>query len=100
MLMDEPFGALDPLVRDELASDYRDIHRKFGLTTVLVTHDMTEALLLADTIAVMHKGQIVQSGTPRALIEAPANDFVRRMIETPRRQADRLAEALKAAHPS
>jgi osmoprotectant transport system ATP-binding protein len=100
MLMDEPFGALDPLVRDELASDYRDIHRQFGLTTVLVTHDMTEALLLADTIAVMHKGKIVQSGTPRALIEAPANDFVRRMIETPRRQADRLAEALKAAHPS
>jgi osmoprotectant transport system ATP-binding protein len=100
MLMDEPFGALDPLVRDELASDYRDIHRQFGLTTVLVTHDMTEALLLADIIAVMHQGQIVQSGTPRALIEAPADDFVRRMIETPRRQANRLAEALNTAHPS
>ena len=94
MLMDEPFGALDPLVRDELASEYRAIHDRLGLTTLLVTHDMTEALLLADSIAVMRDGEIVQSGSPRALIEAPADDFVRRMIETPRRRASRLAEAL------
>jgi osmoprotectant transport system ATP-binding protein len=94
MLMDEPFGALDPLVRDELGSDYRAIHAKLGLTTILVTHDMTEALLLADKIAVMRAGQIVQSGTPEELLRAPADDFVRALIETPRRRAQRLAEAL------
>jgi osmoprotectant transport system ATP-binding protein len=98
MLMDEPFGALDPLVRDEIASEYRTIHDRLGLTTVLVTHDITEALLLADTIAVMRDGEIVQSGSPRALIAAPRDDFVRRMIEAPRRQASRLAEALNIAH--
>lgn len=94
MLMDEPFGALDPLVRDELASDYRAMHNGLGLTTVLVTHDVTEALLLADRIAVMRNGEIVQSGSPRTLMETPANDFVRSMIETPRRHAIRLAETL------
>jgi osmoprotectant transport system ATP-binding protein len=94
MLMDEPFGALDPLVRDELASEYRALHERLGLTTLFVTHDVTEALLFADIIAVMRDGEIVQSGTPRALIEAPADDFVRRMIETPRRQTSRLAQAL------
>ena len=48
VLMDEPFGALDPLTRDALGDDYRDLHRKLGLTTVMITHDMTEAILLAD----------------------------------------------------
>ena len=95
MLMDEPFGALDPLVRDELGADYRGIHERLGLTTILVTHDMTEALLLADKIAVMRAGEIVQSGTPQELLRAPADDFVRAMIETPRRRAQRLAEALQ-----
>jgi osmoprotectant transport system ATP-binding protein len=94
MLMDEPFGALDPLVRDELGADYRAIHDRLGLTTILVTHDMTEALLFADTIAVMRKGEIVQRGTPRELLQAPADDFVRAMIESPRRRAERLNQAL------
>lgn len=93
MLMDEPFGALDPLTRDDLSAEYRQIHDTLGLTTVLVTHDMTEALLLADEIAVMHAGRIVQTGTPRALLDAPANDFVRTLIETPKRRARLLAEA-------
>ena len=60
---------------------------------MLVTHDMTEALLLADEIAVMREGRIVQVGTPRALLDAPADDFVRTLIETPRRRARLLAEA-------
>ncbi len=94
MLMDEPFGALDPLVRDELGTDYRDIHDRLGLTTILVTHDMTEALLLADRIVVMRDGGIVQSGTPQQLIDAPSDDFVRHMIDSPRRRAQRLAAAL------
>ena len=58
VLMDEPFGALDPLTRDALGEDYRELHRKLGLTTVMITHDMTEAILLADRIAVMRGGQI------------------------------------------
>ena len=94
MLMDEPFGALDPLTRDDLSAEYREIHESLGLTTVLVTHDMTEALLLADRIAVMREGRIVQTGTPSELLDAPADEFVRALIETPRRRAQRLAEAL------
>ena len=68
MLMDEPFGALDPVTRDELAADYRAIHDRLGLTTVMVTHDMTEALLLADRIVVMREGRLIQTGTPQELL--------------------------------
>src|SRR6202022_1985040 len=56
VLMDEPFGALDPLTRDALGDDYRALHRQLGLTTVMITHDMTEAILLADRVAVMRAG--------------------------------------------
>lgn len=94
MLMDEPFGALDPLIRDDLTADYRQIHEALGLTTVLVTHDMTEAILMADRIAVMRDGRIVQVAAPRALVEAPADEFVRSLIESPRRRARALAEAM------
>ena len=97
MLMDEPFGAIDPLLRDELASDYRAIHDRLKLTTLLVTHDMTEAMMLADRIAVMRYGHLVQVGTPRELVNAPADDFVRAMIESPRRRAKKLAEAMSGA---
>jgi osmoprotectant transport system ATP-binding protein len=99
MLMDEPFGALDPLTRDDLSAEYRAIHEALGLTTVLVTHDMTEAFLLADRIGVMREGQIVQVGTPQELLDAPADDFVRALIESPRRRAARLAEALRVGAP-
>jgi osmoprotectant transport system ATP-binding protein len=94
MLLDEPFGALDPLTRDEIADDYRRIHDSQGLTTVMVTHDMTEALLLADRIGVMREGRLVQVGAPQQLLDAPADDFVATMIDTPKRRADRLAQAL------
>ena len=67
VLMDEPFGALDPLTRDALGDDYRALHRKLGLTTVMITHDMTEAILLADRIAVMRAGQLLAQGTPAEL---------------------------------
>ncbi|HVU21692.1 MAG TPA: ABC transporter ATP-binding protein [Rhizomicrobium sp.] len=96
MLMDEPFGALDPVTRDELSAEYREIHQTLGLTTVLVTHDMTEAFLLADQVAVMRDGRVVQSGTPAELLAAPADEFVRALIENPRRRARRLAEAMRA----
>jgi osmoprotectant transport system ATP-binding protein len=97
MLMDEPFGALDPLVRDDLSADYRAIHDTLGLTTVLVTHDMTEAILLADRIAVMRDGKLVQVAKPRELVAAPADAFVRSMIESPRRRARALAEVMGTA---
>jgi osmoprotectant transport system ATP-binding protein len=96
MLMDEPFGALDPLIRDELATDFRAIHDTLGLTTVLVTHDMTEALLLADRIAVMREGKLLQIGTAQELLRTPADDYVRRLLDMPRRQTKRLADAMNA----
>ena len=96
VLLDEPFGALDPLTRDEIADDYRRIHDQLKLTTVMVTHDMTEALLLGDRIAVMRDGALVQAGTPRELVAHPADAFVERMIATPQRRANRLAAAMKA----
>jgi osmoprotectant transport system ATP-binding protein len=96
MLMDEPFGAIDPLTRDELSADYRRIHERLGLTTILVTHDMTEAMLLGDRMALMREGRIVQAGAPRELVSSPADEFVRAMIESPRRRARLLAD-LQAA---
>ena len=68
VLMDEPFGALDPLTRDALGQDYRRLHDELGLTTVMITHDMLEAVLLADRIAVMRDGRVVADGTPAALM--------------------------------
>ncbi|UPJ64440.1 ABC transporter ATP-binding protein [Bradyrhizobium sp. 191] len=89
VLMDEPFGALDPLTRDALGDDYRSLHRKLGLTTVMITHDMTEALLLADRIAVMRGGQLRAQGTPDELTRS-GDGYVLELLRTPRRQADRL----------
>ncbi len=100
MLMDEPLGALDPLTRDALQEELVRIHRKLQLTTVMVTHDMTEALLMADRIAVMDAGRILQTGTPHELLARPAHDFVRRLVQTPRRQAHRLAELAKETGPA
>jgi osmoprotectant transport system ATP-binding protein len=99
LLLDEPFGALDPLTRDEIADDYRRIHGELHLTTVMVTHDMTEALLLGDRIAVMRDGSIAQIGTPQELMAKPADDFVARMIATPQRRAKRLAVAMSENAP-
>lgn len=80
LLMDEPFGALDPIIRAKAQDDLRHIQQKLGVTIVLVTHDMDEAFRLADSIAVMDKGKIVQFGRPAELVRAPATDFVRTMI--------------------
>jgi len=90
MLMDEPFGALDPLTRDSLGSAYRTLHDRLGITTVMVTHDMQEAVLLADRIVVMDAGRIVADDTPSGLMAAPANAEVAALMEMPRRQAERI----------
>lgn len=92
MLMDEPFGAIDPINRALLQDEFQKIHRDLGLTTVLVTHDMTEALLIADRIAAMRAGRIVQVGTPRQWLTAPPDDYVKGLIATPKQQADRLEQ--------
>jgi osmoprotectant transport system ATP-binding protein len=90
MLMDEPFGALDPLTRDALGTDYRRLHNDLGLTTVMITHDTLEALLLADRIAVMRTGRIVAQGAPRALLDSEQDEYVRALMAKPRNQAERL----------
>jgi osmoprotectant transport system ATP-binding protein len=76
LLMDEPFGALDPVTRASLQLELLRIHRASGKTIVLVTHDIDEALLLATRIVLLQQGQIVQAGTPLELLQHPANDFV------------------------
>jgi osmoprotectant transport system ATP-binding protein len=96
MLMDEPFGALDPVVREALGRDYRALHEALGLTTVMVTHDVMEALLLADRIVVLEAGRIVADDTPAALLADHPEPAVRALMETPRAQARRV-EALAAA---
>ena len=93
VLMDEPFGALDPLTRDALGDDYRRLHRELDLTTLMITHDMAEAVLLADRIAVMRGGRIIAQGTAAELASVDDTD-VEALLQTPRRQADRLRELL------
>jgi osmoprotectant transport system ATP-binding protein len=92
VLMDEPFGALDPITRDALGRDVRTLHEQLGLTTVMITHDALEAVLLADRIVVMRGGKTIADGTPRALLAADADidPYVRELMQTPRRQAERL----------
>jgi osmoprotectant transport system ATP-binding protein len=92
MLLDEPFGALDPITRASLQTEYRRIHDDLGLTTVLVTHDVSEALLLADRVAILENGRLAQLGTPRELVTKPANDRVASFVETPLRQLEKLAD--------
>ncbi|WP_050421105.1 ATP-binding cassette domain-containing protein [Bradyrhizobium tropiciagri] len=93
VLMDEPFGALDPLTRDALGDDYRTLHRELGLTTVMITHDMTEALLLADRVAVMRGGRLLALGTAAELARN-TDAYVGELLRTPRRQAERLGALL------
>jgi osmoprotectant transport system ATP-binding protein len=96
LLLDEPFGALDPATRDRLQQTFQRLRRELGLTVLFVSHDMAEALLLADRIAVMDAGRIVQLGTPRELLAAPADARVAALLETPRRQSARVDELLGA----
>lgn len=94
MLLDEPFGALDPLTRGRLQESLQGIRREIGLTAVFVTHDVVEALMLGDRIAVMDAGRLAQVGTPAELMARPATDYVRALMNAPRRQAavvDRLS---------
>ena len=90
MLMDEPFGALDPITRDALREDVAALQAELKFAAVMVTHDMAEALLLATRIAVMHQGEVIQYDTPDRLLAAPADERVSRMLESPLREAARI----------
>jgi len=90
ILLDEPFGALDPLTRAAVRRDFRELDELRRKTMVLVTHDVQEAFELADRIMLLHNGRIQQLGPPRELLIRPANDFVRRFF-----QAERLALQLR-----
>jgi osmoprotectant transport system ATP-binding protein len=99
MLMDEPFGALDPVTRDGLATEYRRLHDRMGLTTLMVTHDVMEAVLLSDRIVVMRDGTIAADGTPRQLLTETSDPAVRALMEMPRRQAERIAALIEERSP-
>src|SRR4029079_8961358 len=86
VVREEPFGALDPLTRDALSQDYRRLHDQLGLTTVMITHDMLEALLLADRIVVMREGRLIADGAPAELMAQTGDEFVSELMQTPRRQ--------------
>ena len=81
LLMDEPFGALDPLTRRRLQEDFRELQERLGKSVVLVTHDVPEALRLADQIAVMDAGLVVQRGRPEEIRSSPSPGFVREFVE-------------------
>jgi ABC-type Fe3+/spermidine/putrescine transport system ATPase subunit len=76
LLMDEPLGALDKKLREQMQVEIKRIHRSVGTTVIYVTHDQTEALTMSDLVVVMHQARVSQVGTPRVLYEAPANLFV------------------------
>ncbi|WP_454761137.1 ATP-binding cassette domain-containing protein [Caulobacter segnis] len=92
LLMDEPFGALDPVTRVALADDVRALHDQLELTTVMVTHDVSEALLLADEVVVMADGWALAHAPPRELLAGHPDPVVADLIAAPRKQAERLAE--------
>jgi putative spermidine/putrescine transport system ATP-binding protein len=82
LLLDEPFGALDKKLRENMQIEMRQLQRRLGITTLMVTHDQDEALTLSDRIAVMHNGRIEQIGTPKEIYEQPTTRFVASFIGT------------------
>lgn len=95
VLMDEPFGALDAITRSRLQKEYLRLHKSLGLTTLMVTHDLTEAFLLGDRVAVMKDGRLLQLDSPAQLVRFPADAYVESLLETTLSQLTRL-EAIAA----
>jgi glycine betaine/proline transport system ATP-binding protein len=84
LLMDEPFGALDPLTRREMQDHLLGLQRRFHKTIVFITHDLDEALRLGDRIAILNEGRVVQVGTGREILEQPADEYVARFVSVVR----------------
>ena len=99
MLLDEPFAALDPLTRDRLQQSFLALRARLGLTAVFVTHDVAEAVLLAERVGVMRAGRLLQLDTPAAIARRPADEHVERLFDTPRRHARLVAQRLGDAGP-
>jgi osmoprotectant transport system ATP-binding protein len=97
LLLDEAFGALDPLTRGALQADFTALRQELGFAAVMVTHDMAEALLIADRILVMKSGRAVRTGTPEELLHDPGDAYVEDLLAMPRQQA-RAIERLEAGH--
>jgi osmoprotectant transport system ATP-binding protein len=94
VLMDEPFGALDPITRDAVGSTYRRLHDQLGFTTLMVTHDIQQAITLADEIAVMKGGRLLARDTPRALMSDNRDPDVAALMAMPKRQAEQIRAVL------
>ncbi|MFF4348093.1 glycine betaine/L-proline ABC transporter ATP-binding protein [Streptomyces sp. NPDC001530] len=98
LLFDEPFSALDPLIRRDMQEEVIRLHREEGRTMVFITHDLNEALRLGDRIALMRDGRIVQLGTPEEIVGSPADDYVREFVrDVPREQVMTVRTAMRTA---
>ncbi|AVH61209.1 glycine/betaine ABC transporter ATP-binding protein [Streptomyces dengpaensis] len=98
LLFDEPFSALDPLIRRDMQEEVIRLHREEGRTMVFITHDLNEALRLGERIALMRDGRIVQLGTPEEIVGSPADDYVREFVrDVPREQVMTVRTAMRTA---
>ncbi|MCK7622961.1 glycine betaine/L-proline ABC transporter ATP-binding protein [Streptomyces sp. RS10V-4] len=98
LLFDEPFSALDPLIRRDMQEEVVRLHREEGRTMVFITHDLAEALRIGDRIALMRDGRIVQLGTPEEIVGSPADDYVRDFVrDVPREQVLTVRRAMRPA---
>ncbi len=95
MLLDEPFGALDPVTRDALTTNYRALHDRLGLTSLMVTHDMAAALLTADRVIVLQKGRIAADATPADLLQGGGGEAAQALVAVPREQAERMSAMVR-----
>jgi glycine betaine/proline transport system ATP-binding protein len=101
LLFDEPFSALDPLIRRDMQEEVIRLHREEGRTMIFITHDLSEALRLGDRIALMRDGEIVQLGTPEEIVTNPADDYVRDFVrDVPREQVVTVRSAMRPADGS
>lgn len=95
MLLDEPFGALDPATRETVQDRFQAVRQELGVGGLFVTHDMAEALMLGDRVGVMRAGRLIQLGTPHELVVDPVDEEVQALVDTPRRHARRLETVLR-----
>ncbi|MEU7422644.1 glycine betaine/L-proline ABC transporter ATP-binding protein [Streptomyces sp. NPDC040750] len=101
LLFDEPFSALDPLIRRDMQEEVVRLHHEEGRTMVFITHDLSEALKLGDRIALMRDGRVVQLGTPEEIVGSPADDYVREFVrDVPREQVMTVRTAMRPASPA
>ncbi|MDB1087088.1 betaine/proline/choline family ABC transporter ATP-binding protein [Streptomyces sp. ACA25] len=100
LLFDEPFSALDPLIRRDMQEEVIRLQREEGCTMVFITHDLSEALRVGDRIALMRDGEIVQLGTPEQIVASPADDYVKDFVrDVPREQVIPVRSAIRPAAP-